>query len=154
MSSFSCYLALCGLLAPFVMSLALNAPQNADGSLTLIQPSSLLPPVNASAATDDSTVEDVLRLKATTLKDPQVDCDGRRFGNPPVASCKDVVAYMLNQQDPATLLRDPTLSYGPRGQGAWDVKLPKRYISSESLLMRGTDLCHADFSVSGWAMHH
>ena len=136
MSSLSCYLALCGLLAPFVMSLALSAPQNADGSLTLIQPSSLLSSVNASPATDNSTIEDVLRLRATMLKDPQVDCDGRRFGHPPVASCKDVVAYMLNQQDPATLLRDPTVSYGPRGQGAWDVKLPKRYISSESLLMQ------------------
>ena len=136
------------------MSLALSAPQNADGSLTLIQSSSLLSSVNVSPATDNSTIEEVLRLKATTLKDPQVDCDGRQFGHPPVASCKDVVAYMLNQQNPATLLRDPTFSYGPRGQGAWDVKLPKRYISSESLLMRGLVFCRADFLVSGWAMHY
>ena len=131
MSSLSCYLVLCGMLAPFVMSLFLNAPQSADGSLTLTQPSSLLPPVNDS---DNSTIEDIFRLQATTLKDPTVDCDGRRFGNPPIASCKDVVAYLLHQQNPATLLRDPTFTYGPRGQGAWDVSLPKRYISCELLL--------------------
>ena len=153
MWSFSCSLARYGLLPTLVASLALNAPPNTDGSLTLTEPSSLFQLLNASAATNSTLIEDGVLLNpeiATELRTLKVDCDESRFGNPPVASCRDALQQIPH--DPAILARDPTFSYGPRGEGAWDVNLPKRYISSKRLLLSRPIL--RLMLDSGWAMYH
>ena len=150
---FSCSLALYGLLPTLVASLALNAPPNTDGSLTLTEPSSMFQNLNASTGTNSTLIEDGILLNpkiATELRSLKVDCDESRFGNPPVASCKDALIQIPH--DPATLAKDPTYSYGPRGEGAWDVNLPKRYISSERLLLSRPFL--RLMLDSGWAMHY
>ena len=118
-------LAFCGLIPSIVVSLALNVPQSQGSSLALTSPSSLLPSLNSSAATEKLLNQST----AAILKESKVDCDERRFGHPPGDSCRNAIAQL--PQDPATVIRDPTLSYGPRGQGAYDVGLPKRYISCE-----------------------
>ena len=137
MSSFPSYMALCASLLPlFVTSLALHPPPGSYGSLTLTTPSSssLLPSLNTSVTTVNSTFKQVLLLNQNTASlqtDIKIDCDERHFGNPPVASCQDAIAQL--PRDPEMFIRHPVSTYGPRGQGAWDVTLPKRYISSELL---------------------
>lgn len=136
MSSLFYYLTIYYLIPSFVASLTLNAPQDSDGSIALTKPSSLLPSLNESTATGNSTIKDILLLNPSAtriLTLPTIDCDDLRFGNPPAASCENAVAQI--PQDPATIIRDPDRSYGPRGQGAWDVNLPKRYISCKHLLV-------------------
>ena len=127
LSSVSSYLAICSLVLGTVKSLVIPSPQNVDGSITLTQPSLLVPSSNASA-------ED-LRLQSTnvstSLKVAKIECDEHRFGNPPVASCQDAIEQL--PQDPRTIIINPNQSYGPRGQGNWDVNLPKRYISCKWL---------------------
>lgn len=120
MSSLFYYLTIYYLLPSFVTSLALNTPQNSKGSISLTKP------------VNNSTIKDVLLLNPNTttiLTTARIDCDERRFGNPPAASCKNAIAQI--PQDPATITRNPNRRYGPRGWGTWDVTLPKRYISSD-----------------------
>lgn len=139
MSSLSRYLIICGLLPTFVYSLPLNSPQTADDLLTLANPSSLPASLNVSTGTNSSTiVNDLLQnqTSAPLLKYAKVECDERLFGSPPVASCRNAFAQI--PQDPAMVISDRTLSYGPRGKGTWDVNLPKRYISCELLQMSET----------------
>lgn len=130
MSSLSSYLAIYYLLLTFVISLALHPPQIPDGSITLTKPSLLSESLNASAGLENSNTAPILTLA-------KIDCDDRRFGNPPAASCKDALAQI--PQDPATIITDPERSYGPRGKGSWDVNLPKRYVGCKHLLMPGHD---------------
>ena len=130
MSPPSRYLALCGLIPSLVVSLAPDVPQKSGSSLTLTSPSSLLP--STEILLNQST--------AAILKESKVDCDERRFGHPPGDSCRNAIAQL--PQDPATLIRDPTWSYGPRGQGAYDVGLPKRYISCEHIWILGKRSVH------------
>ena len=110
----------------FVISLALNNP---DAPITLTETTSLVPYLNASAV-DNSTITGLNPIPSTFLTIPKIECDDDRFGEPPVASCKNAIAEI--PQDPATVIRDPNRSYGPRGEGTWDVNLPKRYISCAS----------------------
>lgn len=131
-ASVSSYLAICSLLPGLVKSLVIPSPQNFDGSITLAQPSLLVPSSNASA-------EDLLLQntnKSTNLKIAKIECDESRFGNPPVASCQNAVAQL--PQDARTIIINPNQSYGPRGQGNWDVVLPKRYISCKCLVIPGS----------------
>lgn len=130
------YLALFLLDPGFAISLVLNTLQNSDGPMTLTEPTLILPSLNASAV-DNSTIKDTALnlISSTYLTIPKIDCDDGRFGTPPVASCTDAIAEI--PQDPATVIRDPNRSYGPRGEGTWDVNLPKRYISCELLDLPG-----------------
>ena len=106
------------LLPTLVTSLAL-APQNPDGSLTLTNPSSLLPSLNGS------------NLNAVTrLTKPAVYCDENIYGYVDLDSCKD--AFDQIPHDALKLIDQNILSYGPRGHGNWDIILPKRYISCEA----------------------
>lgn len=135
MSSLYYYLTFYYLLPSFAASLALNIPQSSNHPTTLTKPSLLLPSSNTSAAADNSTIKDVLLLNpnsTTILTTGKIECDERRFGNPPAASCLDAIGQM--PQDPATVIRNPDRSYGPRSHGTWDVGLPKRYISCERFL--------------------
>ena len=150
------YLTLCSLLPTIVISLALNIPPNPDGSITLTNPSSL---VNASAATDNSTIKDVVLLNPDTsaiLTNAKVDCDERRFGNPPAASCSNAVAQI--PQGTRIVIMNPTWSYGPREAGTWDVNLPKRYISCKTIVMAISPSIPLFrtwlMPDSGWAMHY
>ena len=130
MSLFNFSLKICCFLPAFALSLALSVPSKPDGLLALTQPSRLTVPVNTSVLAESSTIGDILRLplNAPTIRaGGNVDCDWYRFGNPPAASCKDAVDQI--PQDPATMSRNPNLSYGPRGPLSWDVNLPSRYIS-------------------------
>ena len=149
MMSPSPYFALFPLYPDFAISLVLNSLQNTNELITLSEPTSLIPS-NASVIIDNFTIKDTANLTSSThLSIPKIDCDDERFGTPSVASCKDAIAEI--PQDPATIIRDPNRSYGPRGEGTWDVNLPKRYISCE----------HPDPSItvwlildSGWAVHY
>ena len=134
-SLFHC-LVLCWLLPTLAMSLAINLPLEMDGSLTLAYPSSLPQPLNASAATSNSTLRDMLLLnqKTTTASNrPSIECGDSDFGHPPVASCRDALDQLPH--DPRCIQQDPTFSYGERTLRAWDVNLPKRYISCELLML-------------------
>ncbi|CAF9934841.1 MAG: hypothetical protein ALECFALPRED_006160 [Alectoria fallacina] len=123
------YFALFPLYPDFAISLVLNSLQNTNELITLSEPTSLIPS-NASVIIDNFTIKDTANLTSSThLSIPKIDCDDERFGTPSVASCKDAIAEI--PQDPATIIRDPNRSYGPRGEGTWDVNLPKRYISSD-----------------------
>lgn len=106
--------------------LALSSPLTPADTQTLASnPSSLL----TSLATQNSTIKNILQLNpniTTVLRDSKIDCDQRRFGNPPAASCKDAIDQIPH--DPATVIHNLERSYGPRG-GIFDVRLPKRFIS-------------------------
>ena len=132
MSPLAYYLKICSLLPALAVSLALNAPSNSHGSLTLTQPSRHRLPSNTSAITENINIKDVLQLDPNTKKNlttQQVDCDESRFGNPPPASCREV--FDLFPRDTASIARNIKRSYGPRGWGTWDVNLPSRLISCE-----------------------
>lgn len=156
MTLLSYHLATCSLLHTIAISLALNTPQNPGSILVSTKPSSPLASVNTSAASENSTAKDVLLLNPTTLTAVEIECDDEKFGNPPAASCRDAMAQI--PQDAATILENPLRSYGPRGQGTWDVNLPKRYISCERPLMlssgSGALFCSWLMVGSGRAMHH
>ena len=151
------YLAISSLLPPFAMSLTLNPPQNANASTTLTNPSSLLPSLKVLGITGNSNIKESLLLRpntSTTLAMAKIECDDRRFGNPRVASCKNAVAQI--PQDPVTIIRNPKRSYGPRGEGTWDVNLPKRYISCKTPSDAKTTVALPQvwlISDSGWAMY-
>ena len=152
------YLALSSLLPPFAMSLALNPPQNANVSVTLTNLSSLLPSMKVSGTTGNSEIRELLLLNpntSTTLTIAQIECDEWRFGHPQAASCKDAVAQI--PQDPVTVMMNPNRSYGPRGEGTWDVNLPKRYISCNTPSDPKITVALAQFWLifnSGRAMYH
>lgn len=127
MSSLSHYLILPYLLSVFVVSIALNVPPNPD-SLTLGSTHYYIPnPTNTSGSTnnDSSTALPLLDSMLTAM--PKVVCEPSIYGHPPAASCREAVSQIPN--DPATILRNPTLIIGPRDLGQWDVPLPKRFIS-------------------------
>ena len=114
MSPSTYYLTIiCCLLPSYAVSLALSAASNPDGSLTLVQPSGL-------------------HGNTTTLTGGNIDCDQRRFGNPPSASCLEAMALL--PRDASSLFRRIKRSYGPRTQGTWDVNLPSRIISRKSVI--------------------
>ncbi len=152
------YLALSSLLPRFAMSLTLNPPQNANASISLTNISSLLPSLKVLGTTGNSNNREFLLLHPITsipFTITKVDCDEQRFGNPRATSCKDALAQI--PQDPATVITNPNRSYGPRGQGTWDVNLPKRYISCKTLSDAKTTKALAQFWLipnSGWAMYH
>ncbi|CAD6587534.1 MAG: hypothetical protein ASARMPRED_003174 [Alectoria sarmentosa] len=106
----SLYLAVFFMDTDFVISLALNNP---DAPITLTETTSLVPYLNASAV-DNSTITGLNPIPSTFLTIPKIECDDDRFGEPPVASCKNAIAEI--PQDPATVIRDPNRSYGG-GQG-------------------------------------
>ena len=129
MWSFSRYLSLCCLLPTLVISLAF-APQNGDGSLILTNPSSLSPNLNLSAITVINAAKNTSLSTATNQTlghNRHVKCENTLYGHPPVASCRD--AFSQIPRDPRWFLLNPTFTFGPRGQGAWDFNLPKRFIS-------------------------
>ena len=76
------------------------------------------------------TGTNVLLNDSSTLNAQKVTCLAR-WGEPPVDSCADARAQV--PADPSEVVRDPTYTYGPRGQGTFDVGLPRRYISSTLL---------------------
>lgn len=134
------YLAICSLNPGFARSLVVPSPDNPQGSTSLIQPSLLIPSWNVSAMTDNSTATKDLLLpglnESTSLKLAKIVCDDLRFGNPPAASCENAILQI--PQDPGTIALDPKRSYGPRGEGNWDVNLPKRYISCKCFVVSGS----------------
>lgn len=65
--------------------------------------------MNASAATENSTIKDVLLLNPDTsaiFTDAKVDWDELRFGNPPAASCKNAMAKI--PQGAILIITNPT----------------------------------------------
>ena len=107
------------LLPTLVISLAF-APQSPDGSLTLINPSSLPDPLNGSSQNG-----------VTNLTAPAVYCYPDIYGEVDLDSCKD--AFNQIPHDVTRLVDKRILSYGPRDHGSWDFILPKRFISCEPL---------------------
>ena len=151
MWSFSRSLSLCCLLPTLVTSLAL-APLNGDGSLVLTNASSLSPNLNLPA------VKVITAAKNTSLSTASdqtlgharhVKCESSIYGHPPVASCRD--AFSKIPRDLRWFSVNPTFTFGPRGQGAWDFNLPKRYISCWCFVDDG-QARWLTFR-SGWEMH-
>ncbi len=130
MQSFSYYLTLPCVLSVLVVSIALNPP-HVPNSLILGLNSSLIPTItNTSESTNAATSAALPLLGSTLTAIPLVVCDDNIFGRPPAASCREAISQIPN--DPATIIRNPKLSIGPRGLGHWDVSLPKRFISCNS----------------------
>ena len=63
-------------------------------------------------------------FNASIVADFLLTCD-RHLTRPQIYSCADAIG----QIPPFRVIGDPTFSYGPRGQGSFDVRLPYRYIS-------------------------
>ena len=115
------HLALYWLLPTVVLALSIPTEQN-----FINQPSlSLLPNVTRTNALFNSS---------SIQAGQQIHCNSH-WGTPPVSSCKDALAQI--PVEPHTIIRDPTYSYGPRGQGNFDVGLPFRWISCTSLYIHG-----------------
>ena len=153
MRSLFYYPSLCCLLPTFALSLAL-APQNGDGSLILTNPSSLPPNLTLSAVTAINAAKSTSLSTATdqTLgHDRHVICEISIYGHPPVASCMDAIKQIPVNPRWFRWSKNPTLTFGQRGQGTWDFNLPKRFISCRCLLENGQ--ARSLTFRSGWAMH-
>jgi len=130
MLSMCSFPALCALLPTIVASLALSPPQNLNSLLLATGP-------------ENATLAETFLLNptiSTILGGGKIDCDERRFGRPPVDSCRDAINQI--PQDPRTMLVNAKRSYGTRGTGAFDTQLPKRWISCR--LSRGLFLSPND----------
>ena len=111
-------------------SLALDNPEITNNQILATDPASLLPSLSASDGTQNSSLHDYLGLNpdpVAVLKAAKIDGSARRFGNPPAASCSEVV--QLLPHDIPTILTDPKRSYGPCDAGDFDVPLPRRWLS-------------------------
>ncbi len=106
------YFSLYWLLPSIVLALNIPAGQN-----SINQPSlPLLTNITGSNAL----------LNASMLTEQEIECHSG-LKSPQISSCQDALAQA--PLEPATIIANPTYSYGPRGHGNFDVGLPFRWIS-------------------------
>ena len=127
----------CCLLPTLVNSLTLNVPQgftpaggliqlNGSSSDVILPPAVLLSqPLNTTPA--GNATLDVIKLNTSTVNGPEIHCDDTVYGQPPVDSCADAFAQV------PLLFPSPTWSFGPRGEGNFDIGLPYRWIGCNFL---------------------
>ena len=106
------YFSLYWLLPSIVLALNIPAGQN-----SINQPS--LPLLTNITETNS-------HLNASILTEQEIECQSG-LRSPQISSCQDALAQA--PLDPATIIANPTYSYGPRGHGNFDVGLPFRWIS-------------------------
>ena len=144
----SCYLTFCFLLASPVLSLAPNAPQDGTNLVSTVQPPVI--PFNSSIRISNSS--------STDLGDgPWIQCVGKLYGTPPIASCRDAVNQL--KLYPWAFLQG-LKSFGPRTSGRmWDFPMPIRHISCRvSFFLTPSDRAKisifplTDIHFSGWVM--
>lgn len=110
-------LAIYNLPLTLVTSLALNTPQDSDVSLFASKPQ------NKTLTSIQSTYWN----RGFNLSTTRIDCDDRRFGQPPEDSCIDALRQIPDNPYEWNTKR----AYGPRNTVGIDVGLPKRWISGE-----------------------
>ena len=116
------------LLFILTISLALNIPK-APGPRFLPAGStsqSIAPQLN----TPSQSVTPLQALNVTDYLSPstlgvgaELRCDPLRFGHPNAESCREALFQI------PLILSNPVYSFGPRGEGDFDIGLPRRYIS-------------------------
>ena len=94
------------------------------------QSQSIAPQLNSSSPNAGPilalNISEYLSASTLTNEQAEIHCDETRFGNPRVESCRTALLQV------PIVFGDPTYSFGPRGEGHFDIGLPKRYISSKT----------------------